>query len=150
MATRSEAPSQVSDFPSLTTLRTLLAEHYGVRDPARITLTPLREHARKRIYLVGPVGQGSVDTGGIVGPIEPPDPARLQALLAGYRQHHALTSGELAHLADAIRFRTLVGACANLARAVRDARPDAVEPWWWQRCEMAEDLADRVRTALGA
>src|SRR5206468_3787034 len=70
----------------------------------------------------------SVDTSGIVGPVEPPDPARLDALLAGYRQHHALTSGELEHLADAIRFRTLVGACANLAHAVRDARPDAVEP----------------------
>jgi Ser/Thr protein kinase RdoA (MazF antagonist) len=92
----------------------------------------------------------SVDTGGIVAPIIPADPARLNALLAGYRQHHAPSAGELAHLADAIRFRTLVGACANLADAVRDGRPEAVEPWWWQRCEMAEQIADRVRAALEA
>jgi Ser/Thr protein kinase RdoA (MazF antagonist) len=91
----------------------------------------------------------SVDTGGIVGQIVPADPARLDALLAGYRQQHALTSGELEHLADAIRFRTLVGACANLAHAVRDGKPEAIEPWWWQRCEMAEKIADRVRVGLG-
>ena len=90
----------------------------------------------------------SVATGGIVDRLIPADPARLDALLAGYRQQHTLTAGELDHLADAIRFRTLVGACANLARALRQGRPEAVEPWWWQRYVLAETIADRVRAAL--
>ena len=89
----------------------------------------------------------SADTGGLVGPVIPPDPARLDALLDGYAAYHRPPTAELEHLTDAVRFRTLVAACADFSRAV--ARQTEQIPWGWQRYLAAEAIADRIRARLG-
>lgn len=90
----------------------------------------------------------SAATGGIVGPVIPPHPARLEALLGSYRQHHRLTATELDRLPAAIRFRTLVAACDNFAQAIREERPEEERPWYWQRYLMAEAIAVQARRIL--
>jgi Ser/Thr protein kinase RdoA (MazF antagonist) len=89
----------------------------------------------------------SADTGGLVGPVVPPDPARLDALLDGYAAYHRPPAAELERLTDAVRFRTLVAACADFARAV--ARQTEPVPWGWQRYLAAGAIAGRIRARLG-
>ena len=89
----------------------------------------------------------SAATGGLVGPVLPPDAARLDALLDGYAAHHRPPAAELDRLADAVRFRTLVAACADFARSVAQRTEDV--PWGWQRYLAADALADRIRARLG-
>ena len=89
----------------------------------------------------------SADTGGLVGPVIPPDPARLDALLDGYAAYHRPPAAELERLTDAVRFRTLVAACADFSRGV--ARQTEQVPWGWQRYLAAEAIAGRIRARLG-
>ena len=83
-----------------------------------------------------------------MGPVVSPDPARLAALLGGYRQQHTLGGADLDRLPDAIRFRTLVAAGGNFADAIRKGRAENERPWYWQRYVMAEEIADRARRIL--
>jgi Ser/Thr protein kinase RdoA (MazF antagonist) len=87
----------------------------------------------------------SCDTGGLTGPVVAPDPARMAAVVAGYRQYHTLTAAELDRLADAVRFRTLVGAAASFATLIERGRDPHEAPWWWQRYLGAAPLAERAR-----
>ena len=87
----------------------------------------------------------SVDTGGIIGPVLEPDPTRLDALLDGYQKQHTLSKAEIERLPDAIRFRTLIGACATFARAMRKGRPEEERPRYWRRYLMAGEIAGRAR-----
>jgi Ser/Thr protein kinase RdoA (MazF antagonist) len=87
----------------------------------------------------------SADTGGIVGPVIPPAPQRMAALIDGYRDHHTLSEAELAHLPEAIGFRTLVAACGDFTRAVTDGRAEDERPWSWQRYRMADQIAERAQ-----
>src|SRR5690349_12498244 len=52
MTGNAEGTRHAPGFPDLPTLRMFLAERYGVCDPSGLALKPLREHPRKRIYLV--------------------------------------------------------------------------------------------------
>jgi Ser/Thr protein kinase RdoA (MazF antagonist) len=88
----------------------------------------------------------SADTGGLPGPILPPEPARLAALLDGYAPHHRLSPVELEHLPDAVRFRALIAACDRFARAVAAGTPPDDRPW--RRYLAAGDLAERIRSRL--
>ena len=74
----------------------------------------------------------------------PPDPARLRAIIAGYRQHRQLNDAELARLPDAIRFRALVFGAVDFAARVRANTADAELPWWLARYNAAPSLAART------
>lgn len=90
----------------------------------------------------------SCDTGGIVGALIPPDPRRLEAIVAGYSRYHTLSGVELDRLADAIRFRTLVGGAAAFARLIIRERSPNAETWWWQRYAAADEIAARARRCI--
>lgn len=74
----------------------------------------------------------------------PPDPARLRAIIAGYRQHRQLNGAELARLPDAIRFRALVFGAVDFAARVRANTRDDELPWWLARYNAATTLAARA------
>jgi Ser/Thr protein kinase RdoA (MazF antagonist) len=88
----------------------------------------------------------SADSGGLPGPILPPNPARLDALLDGYAAHHRLSPAELDHLTDAVRFRALIAACDDFARAVAAQTDPAGHAW--RRYLGAGAVADRIRARL--
>jgi Ser/Thr protein kinase RdoA (MazF antagonist) len=90
----------------------------------------------------------SADTGGVPGPILPPEPARLAALLDGYAPHHRLSAVELEHLPDAVRFRALIAACDLFARAVATGTELNDRPW--RRYLAAEGVAERIRARLAS
>lgn len=73
-----------------------------------------------------------------------PDPARLRAIVAGYRQHRQLNSAELGRLPDAIRFRALVFGAVDFAARVRENTRDDELPWWLARYNAAPSLAARA------
>lgn len=90
----------------------------------------------------------NADGGPIVSPPKPPNPACADAVIRGYSAHAALSELDLAHLADAIRFRPLVRACALFKDAIVDGRsPDR---WPLDRVRAADALADRAIGALRA
>ena len=73
----------------------------------------------------------------------PPPPAlrRMEAALAGYLAERMPSPAELAGLADAMRFRTLVAAACSFAAQVARGLDRDPAPWWWWRYEAAEALA---------
>ncbi|GCE06823.1 phosphotransferase enzyme family protein [Dictyobacter aurantiacus] len=79
---------------------------------------------------------------------EPFHPATelLQAVIEGYRQYHQLTTAELAYLADAIRFRSLVFGVCNFAAAIAQQQNAGFSQWWWTRYRAADEIADQART----
>lgn len=90
----------------------------------------------------------SCETGGIPGAVIPRDAARLDAVIEGYCLHRMPDDNELTHLPDAIRFRNLVGACASFAHQIENGLPPDEPPWWWQRHQMAGEIAERVIRAI--
>jgi len=78
----------------------------------------------------------------------PPDPARLRAIIAGYRQHRQLNTAELARLPDAIHFRALVFGAVDFAARVRSDTRDEDLPWWLARYNAATTLAARAIAAF--
>ena len=90
----------------------------------------------------------NADGGPIVSSPEPSDPARVEATIRGYRRHRTPSDAELSRLADAIRFRPLVLACADFKRALQHGR--APERWPLERVRAADELADRAIAALRA
>lgn len=79
----------------------------------------------------------------------PPEPARIEALVAGYRRHRQPTEVELGRLADAIRFRALIYGAADFARRSGEATT-ADNLWWRARYDAAAPLARRVRELCSA
>jgi Ser/Thr protein kinase RdoA (MazF antagonist) len=77
-----------------------------------------------------------------------PDPKRVEAIVAGYCEHHLLTSTELKLLPDAIRFRALVFGAASFASAIREYGGEDQDQWWWARYEAAEDIAERAEKCI--
>jgi hypothetical protein len=61
--------------------------------------------------------------------------------------HASISDAELNHLADAVRFRPLVIAARELARAGRGGRIDAAAGWW-SRYAAADAIGRRTRAAL--
>jgi Ser/Thr protein kinase RdoA (MazF antagonist) len=88
----------------------------------------------------------SAATGGVPGPVLPPEPARLDALLDGYVPHHRLSPVELDHLTDAVRFRVLIHACDRFSRTAADGAD--LDSRVWQRYLAAESVADDIRARL--
>lgn len=94
----------------------------------------------------------SCDTESPWTPPLPPDPARVEAVIAGYGQHHRLASAELDRLPDAIRFRALVYGAVSFANAIASKTQPAdnteqafASHWWWQRAQAADEIADWAR-----
>jgi Ser/Thr protein kinase RdoA (MazF antagonist) len=88
----------------------------------------------------------NADGGPIVAPPKPSDPARVEATICGYCRHRTPSDAELSHLADAIRFRPLVLACADFKRALKHGR--APERWPLERVRAADELAERAIAAI--
>jgi Ser/Thr protein kinase RdoA (MazF antagonist) len=90
----------------------------------------------------------SCDTESPWTPPLPPDPARVEAIIAGYSQYHTLTFAELDRLPDAIRFRALVYGAVSFATSIREYGREDEDRWWWRRYEAAEDIAERASSCL--
>ena len=90
----------------------------------------------------------NADGAPIVSPPEPSDPARVEATIRGYCRHRTPSDTELSHLADAIRFRPLVFACANFKSALKHGRTP--ERWPLERIRAADELAERAIAAIRA
>jgi Ser/Thr protein kinase RdoA (MazF antagonist) len=80
-------------------------------------------------------------------PERPVDLALVEPIARGFALHASLSDAELNHLADAVRFRPLVIAARELARAAREGRIDAAEGWW-SRYAAADTIGRRARAAL--
>jgi Ser/Thr protein kinase RdoA (MazF antagonist) len=77
-----------------------------------------------------------------------PDVARVDAVVAGYRNHVQLGPDELARLADAIRRPPLVLSCFLFWAGVRASGVPPARGPWSPPYELAEPIAARVRDAL--
>lgn len=75
-----------------------------------------------------------------------PNVELLQAVIEGYCQYHQLTIDELAYLADAIRFRSLVFGACSFAEAIAQQQNAEFTQWWWTRYCAAEELAERTKS----
>ncbi|HEX6292601.1 MAG TPA: phosphotransferase [Herpetosiphonaceae bacterium] len=95
-----------------------------------------------------------LDLGFLLGSCHPehgdkPDAAQIDALIAGYGQHHRLTQPELDGLFDAIRFRPLTFLAAELPQMV--AAPGWRSPnydWWFARYAASAETALLARAAF--
>lgn len=94
----------------------------------------------------------SCATGGLTGPLAPPDPARLAAVAAGYRREFTLTAADLDALPFAVAFRVLVAAAAGFGQLLLAGRSPLAEPsirWSLDRLAAAPRIADELRRLLG-
>jgi Ser/Thr protein kinase RdoA (MazF antagonist) len=93
----------------------------------------------------------SCDTGLINRAPVPADPARLAAMLAGYRAEFTLTAADLAALEAAVAFRVLVGAAVGIGAVIGRGREPLDDPgvrWSLDRFGAVPELADRIRSHL--
>lgn len=74
----------------------------------------------------------------------PLNEANVRAVVEGYSQHHLLTAKELDHLADAIRFRSLIFGACSFAASIAQYEDAEFSQWWWRRYGMAEEIADKA------
>ena len=109
---------------------------------------PLQQHHRHPAVIDLGFLLVNADGAPIVAPPEPSDPARVEATIRGYCRHRTPSDTELAHLADAIRFRPLVLACADFKSALKHGR--APERWPLERVQAADELGERAIAALRA
>lgn len=73
---------------------------------------------------------------------------RIDAVVAGYREHIRLEEDELARLAAVMRIRPLVFACWRYRHAVlADKVPDGSE-WWWPSDRLVQAIAAAARAAF--
>jgi Ser/Thr protein kinase RdoA (MazF antagonist) len=84
----------------------------------------------------------NADGGPIVSSPEPRDPACVEAVIRGYSAHASVSELDLGHLADAVRFRPLVWACALFKDAILDGR--SPKRWPLDRVRAADELAERA------
>lgn len=75
------------------------------------------------------------------------DLSMVEPIARGFALHASISDAELSHLADAIRFRPLVIAARELARAAGERRID-VAGGWWSRYGLADAIARRVGAVL--
>jgi Ser/Thr protein kinase RdoA (MazF antagonist) len=80
-------------------------------------------------------------------PARPVDLALVEPIAQGFALHASISDAELNHLADAVRFRPLVIAARELARAAREGRIDTAAGWW-TRYPAADAIGRRARAAL--
>jgi Ser/Thr protein kinase RdoA (MazF antagonist) len=80
-------------------------------------------------------------------PDRPVDLALVEPIARGFAHHASISDAELSHLADAVRFRPLVIAARELARAAREGRVDAADGWWSRYAE-ADAIGRRARALL--
>jgi|SRR5579872_273725 len=80
----------------------------------------------------------------LVSPPFPVNEANVQAAVEGYRQYHVLTSNELVHLPDAIRFRSLIFGSCSFAASIAHHEHAEFSQWWWRRYCLAEEIADKA------
>ncbi|HEY8787662.1 MAG TPA: phosphotransferase [Actinopolymorphaceae bacterium] len=94
----------------------------------------------------------SCDAGPLIDPVVPPDPRRLSAVVAAYREHMQLSDADLAALDDAVAFRVLVAAAvgfSSMIRQGRDPTDDVGVVASLQRWAMAPSIARRMRQEFG-
>jgi Ser/Thr protein kinase RdoA (MazF antagonist) len=70
---------------------------------------------------------------------------RVHAIVDGYAEHRRPDVAELDALAAAIRYRVTLINAGGFVYHVRLGQFDQVEAAWWDGCDMAEELAERVR-----
>jgi Ser/Thr protein kinase RdoA (MazF antagonist) len=87
----------------------------------------------------------SCDTVSPWTPPLPPDPKRVEAIIAGYGEYHTLSLPELDRLPDAIRFRALIYGAVSFATSVKENRREDEDQWWCRRYQAAEDIAERAQ-----
>ncbi|GAB3747698.1 phosphotransferase enzyme family protein [Microlunatus parietis] len=93
----------------------------------------------------------SCATGGLAGPPAPPDPARLAAVAAGYRNEFTLTRTDLDALPFAVSFRVLVNATVGFGNFLIAGRHPLTEPsirWSLDRLRAAPRIAADLRQLL--
>jgi Ser/Thr protein kinase RdoA (MazF antagonist) len=93
----------------------------------------------------------SCDAGPFIGPVLPPDPRRLHAVVAAYREYVDLTDTDLTALDDAVAFRALVSAAvgfSSIVRAGRDPMGNEGVRASLERVAMAPSVAARIRDEL--
>jgi Ser/Thr protein kinase RdoA (MazF antagonist) len=79
----------------------------------------------------------------------PANPARVGAIVDGYRDYIRPTMAELEWLPAAIRFRSIVAGAAAIADAIEANGLLEDRPWWWTRYQAADDIAERARRRFG-
>lgn len=80
-------------------------------------------------------------------PAVPTDPARVDAVIDGYRRWHVPTPAELERLSDAVRVRPAVIAARSLAQGI-EREQSADRTGWWARYGEADAVAARARQIL--
>lgn len=75
-------------------------------------------------------------------------PARVDAIVAGYRAHVTLEPEEVARLAAVMRNRPLIFACGRYRRAVLQGSIPTGDEWWWPDGALADAIAERARPTL--
>lgn len=77
-----------------------------------------------------------------------PDPARIEAIVLGYRQNRSLSAAELNCLPGAILLRVLERLATNFVTLVEQGERDPEQAWWEARFEYADETARLARVAF--
>jgi Ser/Thr protein kinase RdoA (MazF antagonist) len=78
-----------------------------------------------------------------------PNRQRVDAIVDGYARFRRPTDAELDLLPDAMRFRGLLYGAGHLRQTVAQESDTLTESWWWERYQIADELAERARGRLG-